>query len=99
MHCAAVTVHRTVRVGQAYATVFSYRSAMTDDDPRRYTQLAAVLRERITSGELATGDTMPGTRGISDEFGVSIETAQKALRVLEGEGLIRRYPGLPYYVL
>jgi DNA-binding GntR family transcriptional regulator len=62
-------------------------------------QVAAALRGRIASGELADGARMPGTRAIKAEFEVSIETAQKSLRVLEAEGLIRKWPGIGYYVL
>lgn len=77
-------------------------SGVTDIDPadkRRYMQIALTLSERIASGELPSGAAMPGTRAIKEEFGVSIETAQKALRVLDSEGLIKKYPGLSYYVL
>jgi DNA-binding GntR family transcriptional regulator len=68
-------------------------------DPRRYMQVAAVLRDRIASGQIPAGAAMPGTRAIKDEFGVSIETAQKSLKVLADEGLIRRWAGLPYHVI
>ena len=68
-------------------------------DPRRYMQVAAVLRERITTGEIPKDAAMPGTRAIAAEFGVSIETAQKALKVLADEGLIMRWAGLPYHVV
>lgn len=69
------------------------------EDRRRYVQVALVLKGRISSGELARGATMPSTRGIKAEFGVSIETAQKSLRILADEGLIKRWPGLGYYVI
>jgi GntR family transcriptional regulator len=62
-------------------------------------QVAAVLRGRITSGELPSGARMPGSRGIKAEFGVSAETAQKSLRVLEEEGVIQKWPGIGYWVI
>jgi DNA-binding GntR family transcriptional regulator len=62
-------------------------------------QIAAALRERIDSGELTSGMRMPGTRAIKTEFSTSIETAQKALRVLEQDGLIEKWPGVGYYVI
>jgi DNA-binding GntR family transcriptional regulator len=52
---------------------------VTDIDPgdrRRYVQVALVLRERISSGELPPGVAMPGTRAVKAEFAISIETAQ-----------------------
>jgi DNA-binding GntR family transcriptional regulator len=69
------------------------------DDHRRYRQIAAVLRRRIESGELASGNRMPGTRSLKVEFNTSHETAQKALRVLEADGLIKKWPGVGYWVL
>jgi len=70
---------------------------MDPSDRRKYMQIAATLRERISSGDLASGARLPGTRAIRVEFDTSQETAQKALRVLEDEGLIVKYPGLGYY--
>lgn len=63
-------------------------------DQRLYRRIAATLRDRIESGELARGTRMPGTRAIKDEFSTSQETAQKALRVLEAEGIIKKWPGV-----
>lgn len=64
-------------------------SADPPDDPhqdqRLYVRIAAILRDRIASGELAGGARMPGTRTIKVEFSTSIETSQKALRVPSAE--------------
>jgi len=49
-----------------------------------YRQLAGQLREAIRAGEM-TG-RLPSARSISEETGVGILTARKALRVLTGEG-------------
>jgi DNA-binding GntR family transcriptional regulator len=62
-------------------------------------RIAATLRTRILTGELSRGDAMPSTKQLAQEYGVSIETALKALHVLADEELIRRWPGLPYVVL
>ena len=70
---------------------------METPDPRRYMQVASVLRGRVL--ELSAGDAMPGAKVIAAEFRVSVETASKALRVLASEGLIKRWAGLPYIVL
>jgi len=72
--------------------------AMDPDDRRRYVQVAAELAARIKRGDIATGASLPSTRDIKQEFGVSIQTAQKAQRLLETEGLVRKYPGLGYFV-
>jgi DNA-binding GntR family transcriptional regulator len=71
---------------------------VTTEDPRAYVRIADGLRERITSGELAPGMPMPSITTLSQEHGVARQTAAKALRTLETEGLVRRVPGLGYYV-
>jgi DNA-binding GntR family transcriptional regulator len=71
---------------------------VTTEDPRAYVRIADGLRERITSGELAPGMPMPSITTLSQEHGVARQTAAKALRMLETEGLVRRVPGLGYYV-
>jgi DNA-binding GntR family transcriptional regulator len=67
-------------------------------DPRAYIRLAELLRGRIESGELAPGQPAPSITTLTQEHGMARETAAKALRLLEGEGLLVRYPGLGYYV-
>ena len=67
-------------------------------DPRRYMQLAAVLRAQIADGTYARDARVPSIRALCEEHQLSRQTAGKALRLLEGEGLIRRVPGLGYHV-
>jgi len=69
-----------------------------DDDPRAYMQLASALRERIRDGELKPGCRVPSIRTVNQETGRSRQTAGKAMRVLEGEGLLTLVRGLGYYV-
>ncbi|WP_405795095.1 TetR/AcrR family transcriptional regulator C-terminal domain-containing protein [Streptomyces sp. NBC_01506] len=59
-----------------------------------YLRIAAELRRRIASGELAPGDRVPSTRRITREWGVAMATATKALAVLSQEGLVRAVPGV-----
>ena len=68
------------------------------DDPRAYVRLAVLLRGQIESGELAPGKPAPSITTLSQEHGIARQTAAKALRMLESEGLVIRYPGLGYYV-
>jgi len=68
------------------------------DDPRAYVRIAAAVRQQITSGELAPGQPVPSITALVQEHGVARQTAAKALRMLETEGLVRRIPGLGYYV-
>jgi GntR family transcriptional regulator len=68
------------------------------DDPRAYVRIAAAVRQQITSGELDPGQPVPSITALVQEHGVARQTAAKALRMLETEGLLRRIPGLGYYV-
>lgn len=59
-----------------------------------YLRIAAELRRRIASGDLAPGDRVPSTRRITEEWGVAMATATKALAALNQEGLVRAVPGV-----
>src|SRR5215469_13876321 len=60
----------------------------------RYREIAAELRRRIESGELAPGMRVPSTRAIVDEWGVAMATATRVLTELRHEGLVRAVPGV-----
>jgi GntR family transcriptional regulator, transcriptional repressor for pyruvate dehydrogenase complex len=47
-----------------------------------------VLRERIVTGQLRDGDSLPRQEDLLQEFGVSRPSLREALRILEAEGLI-----------
>ena len=57
-----------------------------------------LLRQQITSGNLRAGQPTPSITTLTQEHGIARQTAAKALRVLESEGLVYRVPGLGYYV-
>jgi DNA-binding GntR family transcriptional regulator len=67
-------------------------------DPRAYRRLAALIRQQIDDGTLQPGRSAPSITSLSQEHGHARQTCSKALRVLEGEGLLARIPGLGYYV-
>lgn len=56
--------------------------------PRLAEIIASSLRERIVSGQMGEGDTLPGLDRLVEEFGVSPPSLREALRILENEGLI-----------
>ena len=58
-----------------------------------YLVIAGELRARIGAGEYRPGDALPSITRLSQEYGVAKTTAQKALRVLIGEGLARGVQG------
>jgi len=73
-------------------------TAAPQPDPRAYMRLAALVREQIASGKLAPGAQLPSIAVLRREHGRSRQTVGKAMRILAGEGLIYRVPGLGYYV-
>ena len=73
-------------------------TAAPQPDPRAYMRLAALIREQIARGTLAPSAQLPSIAVLRREHGHSRQTVGKAMRILEGEGLIYRVPGLGYYV-
>ena len=63
-----------------------------------YVQLAAIIRARIASGDLAPGTRLPTLVDLAAEHDVAEMTVRKALRVLVGEGLIETRPGRGVFV-
>ncbi|GAA4905095.1 TetR/AcrR family transcriptional regulator C-terminal domain-containing protein [Streptomyces coeruleoprunus] len=57
-----------------------------------YLRIAADLRRRIASGELAPGDRVPSTRRLAEQWGVALATATKALTTLRLEGYVEARP-------
>jgi DNA-binding GntR family transcriptional regulator len=51
-------------------------------------QLAALIRERIRTGELAPGSRLPSINVLAAEHDIATATVTKALRILKDEGLI-----------
>jgi GntR family transcriptional regulator len=61
-------------------------------------QFAALLRERIQSGELAPGTRLPSVRSYSQEYDLAPGTITKALDRLRAEGLIESRVGWGTFV-
>ena len=53
-----------------------------------WSQLAAILRKQIKSGELAPGALLPSESYLQEEHGVGRSTVRHALQVLRDEGLV-----------
>jgi GntR family transcriptional repressor for pyruvate dehydrogenase complex len=56
--------------------------------PRLAEMVARLLRDRILSGALRDGDSLPRQEDMLTEFGISKPSLREALRILEAEGLI-----------
>jgi GntR family transcriptional regulator len=61
-------------------------------------QLTEQLRYQIASGRFAVDDTLPSTRSLAKEVGVSFHTIRKAYQQLEREGLLEAQVGRGYIV-
>lgn len=61
-------------------------------------QIAAALRDWITSGEYPPGSALPAIIGLAHEFGVTTNTVRKALGILKDEALIESVPGYGTFV-
>lgn len=59
-----------------------------DPEGARYKRLAALLRARINSGELAVDQRLPSEKDLQDEYGMARETIRKAVGLLRSEGLV-----------
>jgi DNA-binding transcriptional regulator YhcF (GntR family) len=67
---------------------------MPESDAPPSARIAAELRRRIVSGELAPGARLPSTRALVQRHGIAMATATKALTTLRHEGLVRSVPGV-----
>jgi GntR family transcriptional regulator len=66
--------------------------------PRRFERIAARLRHRIQSGQLAPGAKLPTERELAARYQVAVGTIQAAKRLLEAEGLVESRVGAGSFV-
>lgn len=62
-------------------------------------QLAEQFRYRIASGKFNVNDTLPPTRVLADQLGISFHTVRKAYQNLVEEGVLVSQPGSGYRVI
>jgi GntR family transcriptional regulator len=63
-----------------------------------YLQLAALLRRMIESGEIPPDRPLPSVKSMMQTYGVAQGTAERAVRILKDEGLVRTVIGKGVYV-
>ncbi len=63
-----------------------------DTDVSKAENIVEELKAQILDGRLPERTRLPSERELSEQFGVSRMTARRALQLLEGEGLVTRYP-------
>ena len=64
-----------------------------------YRQLAAILREKIQSGEYPPGRAIPSENRLMQEYGLARETVRKSIGVLADEGLVQAVQGRGVFVV
>lgn len=69
-----------------------------DETRPKWRQVAEVIRGRIADGTYPPGTRVPSVVQLGAEFGIANMTAQKVVRALREEGLIRTEPGMGSYV-
>src|SRR5258708_18966863 len=67
----------------------------TTADPRLYVRITKELRHKISAGDIEANANVSITT-LSQQWRVSRQTVSKALRALEDDRLVRRYPGVAY---
>ncbi|MEU0180203.1 winged helix-turn-helix domain-containing protein [Streptomyces sp. NPDC006207] len=73
--------------------------SVRSDDPRPpKVQVAAILRDEITSGRIAPGQRLDSVRALALRFGIASQTVTSALKILIEEGVIRSVPNRGYFV-
>lgn len=64
----------------------------------QYRRVADDLRTQIRSGTLAAGSRLPSLPGLAEQYGVSVDVANKAIGTLRAEGLVETRQGSGSFV-
>lgn len=64
----------------------------------RYEMVVNQIKDMISSGRLKEGEKLPSEIALARQLGVSRATLREAFRILEEEGLIKRYHGVGTFV-
>jgi GntR family transcriptional regulator len=98
--CELVPVTVGRRKGQTNYTAISHReiSAVSSEDPGRTGELAGIVRRMIEKGELAHLDPVPSESSLVQTYGVSRDTARRAMALLRDEDVVFTVPHRGTYV-
>jgi hypothetical protein len=64
----------------------------------KYRHIVNTVTEDIQNGKIGIGEVLPSLNELSEQFGVSRETAISAYRELKSMGLVKSNPGRGFYV-
>jgi len=74
------------------------RTENTMPIPMGYRRIADDLRSRIAGGEYAPGSRLPTYRELAEHYNAGITTVQKAVQLLQSEGVVVGVQGAGLYV-
>jgi GntR family transcriptional regulator len=63
-----------------------------------YEQMAAILRSMIETGEIPPDRPLPSVKVMMQRWGVAQGTAERAVRILKDEGLVKTVLGKGVFV-
>jgi GntR family transcriptional regulator len=63
-----------------------------------YAQLAAIIKQKISTGEYKPGCRIPTESNMSQAYGVAIMTVRQAVQILTEQGILRKVHGKGTYV-
>jgi DNA-binding GntR family transcriptional regulator len=63
------------------------------DRPADYRRVVDDITEKIKRADLTPGERLPTYAQLAEQYGVSVSTAQAALRILRDRGLIEGHQG------
>jgi DNA-binding GntR family transcriptional regulator len=84
---------------QTRAGMGTFVLGQSDQPVAPYEQIAATIRERISSGQIPLGRRIPSIYELEAEFGVARDTLRKAINLLRDEGLVETAVGKGVYVV
>lgn len=79
-------------------SLVSFEGFKPDGNEPIYLQIVGYVKRGIVSGEIASGEELPSRRMLSALLGVNPNTAQKACRMLEEDGILVSHTGAKSYV-
>lgn len=65
---------------------------------RKYKKIENHIRELVEKGKLIPGEPAPVLNEMCREFDCTRQTASKAYRILAREEILKRVPGLGWYI-
>jgi len=70
----------------------------SNDNRPLFFQLIELIKDRILSGKLSEGESLPSVRQLSQDFSINPQTVLKATQVLVQENIIEKRRGIGMFI-